>query len=117
MIIIDPERRGCTLWSNLNVTTMEGTIEDCVDSIFKRIMIPIVDEENNIVRYHQQYDIGLDVGGIGRAWKDEFKRRNIRVLDIVGKQINNFLPVITLTEYIEESDYDMYTYGQTIDKM
>lgn len=112
MIIIDPDRRGCTLWSNLNVTTIEGTIVDCVDSIFKRIMIPIVDEDSNVLKYHQQYDIGLDIGGIGRAWKDEFTRRNISVSDIVGKQINNFLPIVKLTEYIEESDYDMYIYDQ-----
>ncbi|MDF2882204.1 MAG: hypothetical protein K0R54_2761 [Clostridiaceae bacterium] len=106
MIVIDPERGGCVLWKDLNVTHIRGNIEDCADAIFRRIMIPIEDDENVIIGYYQIEEVGLDVAGIGRAWKDEFTKIGIKTDDIIGKQIDNFLPQIK--RRISKEVYDMY---------
>jgi hypothetical protein len=106
MIIIDPERGGCVLWKDLNVTHIWGNIEDCVDAIFRRIMIPIEDDEKGIMGYFQNEEIGLDIAGIGRAWKDEFTKMGIETNDVIGKQIDNFLPPIK--RGISKEVYDMY---------
>jgi hypothetical protein len=69
MVIIDPERNGCTIWYNGNYQHIHGNVVECAE----RIMKSFSDEKGQFY-----FDIYLDIMGIGCAYVEEFTRNNFK---------------------------------------
>lgn len=69
MIILDPDRSGCTVWYAGTVQYIRGTPEECAERIIRNFS-----DENG-----QFYsDIFLDANGIGIVYADVFDYRNFK---------------------------------------
>jgi hypothetical protein len=89
-MIIDPDRDGCTIWEGNKVQHLKGTPEECVYSIIKKL-----DERYGLIKPSKKYEliniqeakdidfnIALDVMGIGRYYKDIFEHHGIKIHEI-----------------------------------
>jgi adenylosuccinate synthase len=91
-IIIDPSRDGCILWNKEFVTSIKGDINEVCKDIYSRVTYVLHNDEDEY-KCFQFRKIGVDVTGIGRAYKDVLTKYGLEVGDIVGKPIDTFLEV------------------------
>jgi adenylosuccinate synthase len=91
-IIIDPSRDGCTLWNKEFVTSIRGNIDEVCKDIYSRVTY-VLHEDEDEYQCFQFKKIGVDITGIGRAYKDTLTKYGLEVVDIVGKPIDTYLDV------------------------
>lgn len=97
MIIVDPEREGCTIWRGDYVTHINGNVQECCKEIYDRTVLVedgFVDE--------QVIDIAVDIGGIGLPYIDHLRYMGLRVKEIKPKKIDVFLPKLNRRKYTQK---------------
>lgn len=105
MIILDPDRDGCTVWlinspitNNVNkVTRIKGeTVDEICKSLIARLTEykQIKNQWGNWVTELVWKDyVYLDIAAMGHVYKDVFNRQyNMPVLDIIPGNANNIIP-------------------------
>ena len=92
-MIIDPYRDGVQIFTDSNITSIKwkNVYEICAD-IYSRVVVPREDVSGRII-YDQIYELYMDVGGIGIAYKDCLTDMGLTVHGTRYRKIDVILPV------------------------
>lgn len=92
-MIIDPCRNAVYLWTDSNVTSIKGRdIPDICKEIYSRVVQPRFNIRGEKI-YDQMYELYIDVGGVGAAYKDCLIDMGLKVNDIRYRNVDSILPV------------------------
>ena len=102
MIILDPDRDGCTVWlinspvsNKSKVTHIRGnTFEVCKSLISRLAEYKEVENQwgNCVSKLFWRDYVYLDITSIGRVYKDMFERYGLYIIDITAKSPNTIIP-------------------------
>ena len=104
MIILDPDRCGCTVWLinspiigyKNKVTYIKGeTLLETCKQIISRLGVykDVKNQWGNFVkRLSWVDDVYLDISAFGKYYKDIFNDYGLDVIDIYGKSPNSIIP-------------------------
>jgi hypothetical protein len=102
MVVLDPDRNGCTVWlinspiihAN-KVTHIKGNVYEVCNSLINRLTIyrEVKNQWGNYVKRLCWADnIYLDVSAFGVAYKDIFNDYGLDVIDVRGKNADAIIP-------------------------
>lgn len=94
-MIIDAYIDGVYLWTDSNVTSINGKGRDIYEicrDIYSRVIQPRETVSGKIV-YDQLYELYIDISGEGMRYKDCLTHMGLVVHDIRPKNIDVILPV------------------------
>ena len=103
MIILDPDRDGCTVWlinpyvkEQNKVTHLKGNVEEVCKSLISRLTEykKVKNQWGNYVDklFWKDY-VYLDVAAMGRCYKDIFEHYDLPVEDVRACSPNSIIPV------------------------
>lgn len=92
-MIIDPYKNGVQIFTDSNITSIKGgNVIGICQEIYKRVTIPREDISGRIV-YDQIYELHMDIGGIGIAYKDCLENMGLKISDMRYKNVDAILPI------------------------
>lgn len=91
-MIIDPYDKGVYIWTDSNVTSIKGNIISVCEEIYTRVVQPRETEIGNFV-YDQIYELYIDIGGIGRSYKDYLTEMGLSIHELRYRNVDTVLPI------------------------
>jgi len=89
-LMLDPDKNGCTIWVGKHIVHISGSVEYICEDISRRVSVLVNAPSGPKLR--QVYDIGIDIAGCGRVYKDCLHRMGIQTYDITPRIIDDPLP-------------------------
>lgn len=92
-MIIDPYDKGVYIYTDSNVTSIKGSnIISICEEIYTRVVQPRETKKGNFV-YDQIYELYIDIGGIGRGYKDCLTEMGLSIHELRYRNVDTVLPI------------------------